>query len=164
MFPAKAQNKLFWRSSCFIITFLVCIASYTVRADFKMPSPHFTPHEVVAIQLAALKVNDVPKPDYGIQQTWIFAHPDNKRITGPIQRFSTMIKDTNYQVLLNHIESSIEVVSNDYQQALFNIRIFLQNGDVYGCRWKVARVNDGVYTGSWMTIGVSPPIPIGSGV
>lgn len=128
-----------------------------------MPSPNLAPQEIVKIQLAALKMNDVPRADYGIEQTWIFAHPDNRRATGPIERFSAMIKDTSYQILLNHFENSIQTVSHDYNQALFNVRIFLGTGDVYGCRWEVERVKEGPESGNWMTIGVSPPILIGSG-
>ena len=31
--------------------------------------------------------NNYPNKDAGIKQTWEFAHPNNQRITGPLERF-----------------------------------------------------------------------------
>ena len=51
-----------------------------------VPDPALSPAEVIAIQLSALQANDTPGPDAGIAQTFAFAHPDNRRVTGPLPR------------------------------------------------------------------------------
>ena len=38
---------------------------------------------------------------FGLLKTWQFAHPRNKSITGPFKRFSKMITQTAYSILLN---------------------------------------------------------------
>ena len=62
------------------------------------PAPYLTARNVVAIQLQALQNNDVPAKDAGIAQVWKFAHPDNKRMTGPLPRFARMIKSAHYAI------------------------------------------------------------------
>ena len=52
---------------------------------------------MVKIQLNALKNND--EKDDGIKQTWLFAHPDNKKVTGPYERFRIMIYGEQYRHL-----------------------------------------------------------------
>ena len=53
-------------------------------ADLVVPDPAIAPEEVVAIQMKALQFNDNPVPDFGIAQTWNFAHPRNRAVTGPL--------------------------------------------------------------------------------
>jgi hypothetical protein len=52
------------------------------------PDANLAPERVVQIQLEALQRND----SQGIAQTWAFAHPVNKKVTGPLERFESMIK------------------------------------------------------------------------
>ena len=56
------------------------------------PSKNLNLYDVVKIQLEALKNND--KNDNGIKQTWLFAHPDNKKFTGPYERFRVCLWST----------------------------------------------------------------------
>ena len=46
--------------------------------------------------------------DNGIEQTWLFAHPQNKIITGPLDRFKLMLYDVHYKILLNHKSHQIK--------------------------------------------------------
>ena len=39
-----------------------------------------------------------------------------------------------------------------------------RNGEVMGFRWAVARVAGGEHAGAWMTIAVSPPVPVGNAI
>ena len=72
------------RTSLVALALLVAAPSWA--ADLLRPDPALSPAEVVAIQLDALQTNDTPEADAGIAQTWAFAHPDNKRVTGPLPR------------------------------------------------------------------------------
>ncbi|MEC7485917.1 MAG: hypothetical protein VX570_04550, partial [Pseudomonadota bacterium] len=65
-------------------------------ADLVVPDPSIAPEEVVAIQMKALQFNDNPSPDFGIAQTWNFAHPRNRAMTGPLPRFANMLKGPAY--------------------------------------------------------------------
>ena len=65
-----------------IIFFLFNTVS--TKADLKNPTNSILPAEVIKIQLVGLMDNDRDFKDSGIEQTWNFAHPDNKKNTGPL--------------------------------------------------------------------------------
>ena len=76
----------------FTLPVLFLLAMPATAQELLTPDPIRQPESVVEIQLQSLQKNDVPVPDTGIAQTWAFAHPDNKRVTGPLERFAWMIK------------------------------------------------------------------------
>lgn len=149
---------------------VVCAALFLILmippavADLMQPSPALSPERVVEIQLQSLQRNDTPTPDAGIEQTWAFAHPDNKRMTGPIERFALMIKGPHYKLLLKLREYRIEKVVRTENRALFNVSIVTATGGPASFQWEVAKVDAGVHAGSWMTIGVSPPLRSGDAI
>ena len=77
------------------------------KADLLLPDVNYKPFDVVQIQLLALKNNDKIYSNSGIEQAWNFAHPNNKKITGPLDKFISMIQGEGYKMLLNHLEHSI---------------------------------------------------------
>ncbi len=133
-------------------------------AEVMQPSPELAPQRVVEIQLRSLQRNDTPTPDAGIEQTWVFAHPDNKRLTGPLDRFAAMIKGPHYKLLLKLREYRIEKVVRTESRALFNVSIVTSDGQRASFQWEVAKVATGVHAGAWMTIGVSPPLRSGDAI
>ena len=50
------------------------------NAELIKPKNSIKPLEVVEIQLNGLKNNNEPYEDFGIEQTWEFAHPITKNI------------------------------------------------------------------------------------
>lgn len=66
------------------------------------PNPKLTAEAVVAAQLHALAHNDEPQPDQGIRIAFRFASPDNKKTTGPVDRFIRMVRGPTYALMLNH--------------------------------------------------------------
>ena len=72
--------------------FISFFISSAVYANLIEPNSSIEPHQVVKIQLSSLKKNDNPIKDNGIEQTWKFAHPNNKKNTGPLNKFKVMIK------------------------------------------------------------------------
>jgi hypothetical protein len=143
---------------------LLVMAAPSWAADLMRPDPALSPAEVVAIQLDALQMNDTPEADAGIAQTWAFAHPDNKRVTGPLPRFAQMIKGPLYQILLGHRSHEVREVLATDDQVDFAVIVTSQTGEVVGYRWTVAKVADGENAGAWMTTSVSPPQPIGEAI
>ena len=123
--------------------------------------PMLSPEAAVHIQLRALQNNDVPSPDSGIRKAWAFAHPDNKRLTGPLPKFMAMIKQPDYTMLLNHQNHEIKLLERSASIAVFAIRVTANDGLVYLCRWQVAPVIGGENDGAWLTIGVSPLMAVG---
>jgi hypothetical protein len=150
------------RGTALILAFLM-MAMPVPAADLLAPDPALSPAEVVAIQLNALQANEA-ETDAGIAQTFAFAHPDNKRMTGPLARFAQMIKGPQYRMLLNHRSHTIKEVSRTDEQAVFAVTVTSRTGEVVGYRWSVAKMLGGKAAGAWMTIAVSPPVSVGQAI
>ena len=112
----------------FGILCLFFLFSNTVQADnlktkLIKPNNNIEPQQVVKIQLLGLMNNDNPNKDNGIKQTWEFAHPSNKKNTGPLSSFTNLLKSKNYKMLLNHLESKIIKIFESNNRYGFYVRI-----------------------------------------
>jgi len=128
-----------------------------------MPDPEIAPAEVVAIQMMALQNNDRVEDDLGILQTWTFAHPDNKAVTGPYRRFASMIKTPTYAPMINHLNHRILDSQQDEGQFEFLVEMESQDNQLYRFVWVVKQVTGGSLDKCWMTSAVSAPQPVGQG-
>jgi len=103
----------------FKIFILLLISISISKADLLKPNSNIEPSEVVKIQLIGLQKNDLGYMDSGIEQTWNFAHPNNKKVTGPLGNFKKMIKGDAYQMMLNHLSHTITQLGIDDNWAQF---------------------------------------------
>ena len=107
--------------------------------------------------------NDIPSTDYGIKQTWEFAHPVNKKYTGPLPKFLKMIKSESYVMLLNHLSHEIENIYSSSEKVAFEVLILDKNKDYYKFQWIVEKYSkEGPLKDCWLTTSVSNPISLGS--
>ena len=129
-----------------------------IALDIILPNPSLQPNNVIEIQLQSLQKNDEPIPDSGIIQTWAFAHPNNRLITGPIKRFTLMMKSENYKNMLYHRDYKIEPVLKTNDRSQFAVTIITSDDQKMAFKWELMKVLTGEFTGSWMTTSVSPPL------
>ncbi len=71
-------------------------------AELLGPRPELTPQDVVRLIIKALQHNSATPYDEGIRLTFNFASPVNRRATGPLQRFTRMVKSPQYRLMLGH--------------------------------------------------------------
>ena len=136
-----------------------------LKADLLVPNNSILPAEVVKIQLVALMNNDNKFEDSGIEQTWNFAHPNNKKNTGPLPNFKMMIKGNSYQMLLNHLSHSITELGSSNNWAQFEVLILDKEKIYHKFNWQVEKFTlEGPLQGCWLTTVVSNPIPLGSSI
>tara|TARA_Y100000287_G_scaffold123736_1_gene99722 strand:- start:49 stop:522 length:474 start_codon:yes stop_codon:yes gene_type:complete len=136
-----------------------------LKADLLIPNNSILPAEVVKIQLVALMNNDKKFEDSGIEQTWNFAHPNNKKNTGPLPNFKMMIKSNSYQMLLNHISHTITELGSSENLAQFEVVILDKEKIYHKFNWQVEKFTlEGPLQGCWLTTVVSNPIPLGSSI
>ena len=135
--------------------------SSNLRSELIKPNPILNPIEVVSIQLEALKNNDSPYKNAGIEQTWEFAHPSNRKFTGPLDNFIIMMNSKSYSIMLNHINHTIIPVKTSDLLSYYFVELVDKTGNKFGFQWTVKKVeNNRNYIDCWMTIGVSAPIPL----
>ena len=88
-----------------ILKFILFFFLFTniCNADLIKPNINLKPFDVLMIQLKSLKNNINPYKDAGIEQVWKFAHPNNKKITGPLEKFKKMIYSESYKMLIGPV-------------------------------------------------------------
>ena len=150
-----------------IIIYIIFISlniSYSFSEIIK-PNYLIDPAKVVNIQLSGLMNNDNPIKNHGIKQTWEFAHPSNKKYTGPLPKFIDMIKSENYQMLLNHLENEIVEIFKSSNRHGFEVTILGNDKKYYKFQWVVEKyIKDGPLKDCWLTTSVSNPISLVSSI
>ena len=147
-----------------IVTIIFLNISYS-NADLKSPNNLILPAEVIKIQLVGLMVNDKDFKDSGIEQTWNFAHPNNKKNTGPLPNFKMMIKGNSYQMLIDHLNHTITELGSSDKWAQFEVIILDKNKIYHKFNWQVEKYTmDGPLKDCWLTTMVSNPISLGSSI
>ena len=146
-----------------LVIFSIIVSSST--AEILKPSSNIKPSEVVKIQLNGLQKNDLDFKDSGIEQTWNFAHPNNKKVTGPLPNFKRMIKGDTYQMMLDHLSHTITELGRSDNWAQFEVIILDKNKIYHKFNWQVEKYTlDGALNDCWLTTMVSNPIPLGSSI
>ena len=146
-----------------IIIIFLNLTSF-LHADIIQPAKNLTAYDVVKIQLTALKNNNKLSKNDGIKQTWIFAHPENKKFTGPYERFEKMILGDQYKILLNHTSHKINLISNSEESNIFNIELITKKKKIYFYEWHLEKSTTEKCDGCWFTTIVSPPLNIGDAI
>ena len=147
-----------------VLIFLFIFSTFS-KAELLSPNSNIKPKEVIEIQLTGLQKNDSKFKDSGIEQTWNFAHPNNKRVTGPLSNFKMMLKSDSYEMMINHLSHTITELGSSDKWAQFEVIILDKNKIYHKFNWQVEKYTlDGSLKDCWLTTMVSSPIPLGSSI
>ena len=127
-------------------------ASYDIENAY--PEPKLKPNDVVRLQLLAMQQND--DSDFGIEVTFRFASPANKKQTGPLKRFISLVRNPSYRPLLNHINATFIELTVEEVFAVQDVIITTSNGERIGYRFRLSIQKGPLYPGCWMTDSVTP--------
>ena len=146
----------------FIFFIFIFIFPSISNADLVKPNTNLQPFDVLMIQLSSLKNNNIPYKDAGIEQTWEFAHPNNKAITGPLDKFKKMIYSESYKILISHQSAEITILKETENISVYKVTILTKNKKKYYYIWQVEKVlSEGKLKNCWMTSSVSSPKYLG---
>ena len=149
----------------FKVLALLLITIPISKADILKPNSNIKPKEVVKIQLSGLQKNDLNFKDSGIEQTWNFAHPNNKKVTGPLGNFKRMLKGNSYEMMINHLSHTITQLGSSDKWAQFEVIILDKSKIYHKFNWQVEKyTEEGELKDCWLTTMVSNPIPLGSSI
>ncbi len=164
----KEKNSLMMLKKLHLVCSVIVFFFFNVsllKAELLMPQNSILPAEVIKIQLVGLMNNDKEFKDSGIEQTWNFAHPNNKKVTGPLDNFKRMIKGDTYQMMINHLSHTITKLGSGEKWAQFEVVILDKNKIYHKFNWQVEKYTDeGDLKDCWLTTMVSNPIPLGSSI
>ena len=126
------------------------------------PNVSLKPFDVLTIQLNSLQRNNIPFNDAGIEQVWEFAHPNNKKITGPLEKFKKMMFSENYKMLIGHESSEIAILRESTDISVYEVYILSNDKKKYLFVWQIEKVQEeGDLMNCWMTTSVSSPKYLG---
>ncbi len=117
------------------------------------PTPELSPEEVVRIQMDGFRTNDAD--DSGIEIAYRFASPANKQVTGPIQRFSRMMRNPAYAPMLEAHEVRISEATIRGSLARVFVTVIAVEGGRADYAFFLSRQKRGEYVDCWMTEGVT---------
>ena len=144
-----------------VFTFFFLLTNFS-NADLIKPDITLKPLDVLVIQLNSLQNNDYPYRDAGIEQTWEFAHPNNKIMTGPLKKFKQMIYSKSYEILISHENNEITILYETNNKSVYKVYILSKDKKKYYYIWQIEKVLlDGDLKNCWMTTGVSGPKYLG---
>jgi hypothetical protein len=118
------------------------------------PAPGLNPSAVVRIQVEALRNKSLL--DEGIELTYRFASPGNKRVTGPLVRFTAMVRSAPYDRLLNHRSARYGPLAVSDDEAYQRVIITDSEGKEIVYHWVLSRQSGGQFKDCWMTDAVVP--------
>ena len=121
------------------------------------PHPSISPEQVVRIQLRSLSDEDVAT---GVIQCMHFASPDNRAVTGPLERFGAMLRNQKFRPL-SRPDQLLIGSSNIVQGKARVVVTLIVNKQLSSFVWVLSKQDAAPYQECWMTEAV---IPIGSEV
>ena len=138
-----------------LLLLAVALLSSAAVAQGPQPNPGLTPRQVVQLQLDALRTVDRPQRDAGFATVFRFTSPENREQTGPLPRFSKMLRE-GFGEMLNHRSASLPPTLQEADQALQPVEIVSLGGRTYRYVFVLRLQTEGDYQGCWMTDGVVP--------
>ena len=146
----------------FIITFLTVMTIYIKKAySDVLPNDLFSSIEVVELQMSSLQTN-TKNNNSGIYQCWLFAHPENKKYTGPFNNFKRMISDTSYKILLNSTKFKVKLLNENKNSATYSVNVDAYDNKRYNLTWVLEKASISQdCKNCWMTTSVTQPQFIG---
>lgn len=153
-------------SKCQAILLLLAFFSYgsliagltSTESESQLPQPrvNLKPDDVVRIVINALADNDRPFSNAGIATTFNFASPANKENTGPIEKFTAMVKGPDYGLMVNHLSSEFSEVVYKGEKAYQIVKLIARNGVEIVYAFRLSQQGQGEFQGMWMTEAVWP--------
>ena len=120
------------------------------------PSVELEPQDVVKIVIDALSSNDRPYADAGIETTFAFASPANRVNTGPLEKFTSMVKGAPYGIMVDHASSEFSEVFLTGNKAYQMVHLTAPDGRAVVFAFRLSRQLDGEFKDMWMTDAVWP--------
>ena len=144
------KQKLFSLFLGFLIPFQI----WGLSVKDAYPDPSLNPSDVVKMQLTAMQQNDAS--NLGIEVTFRFASPSNRRYTGPLERFIRLVKNPSYIHLLNHLDVNFMDPIIENGMAIQDVVLTTSNGKRIGYRFRLSLQQSEQYKDCWMTDAVTP--------
>jgi len=104
--------------------------------------------------MEALGASNTPHDSGGIEIAFRFASPANKQMTGPLERFVTIVRDPVYAPMLDHSDVVYGPALVEGDVAQVPVVVTGPGGDQAGYVFRLSRQTEPPFANCWMTDGV----------
>ncbi len=125
------------------------------------PSPDLSPEAVVKLQVEALQANG--EDNAGIATAFRFASPGNRAATGPLARFTQMVR-SGYADMLGFERAVYGRMVFEGNEAAQRVTLIQADGRRSAYVLALSKQTGGAYDGCWMTDAVVPVEPEDDGM
>ncbi|WP_170864763.1 DUF4864 domain-containing protein [Halogranum amylolyticum] len=125
-----------------------------VNHGLPRPTPSLPPETVVELQLDALRANDDPYPDSGIETAFVFASPAVRRVVGPLTRFSKVVRSERYAPLVDFDRVGTTPIERYGDDARQEVTVVDDDGHETVYEFRLARQPSGRFVDCWLTEAV----------
>lgn len=136
---------------CLSVVCLLLLSRFSFAENLDLqPNPELSPQQVVLFQLRALQ----SASDEGIAATFRFASPANRKITGPLEKFSRLFESSQYQPMINHQSAEVKLINSDEQTAELQASLIDSSGNVHRYQFRLSKQKSAPFVDCWMTDAV----------
>ena len=135
------------------------IDTNTTQTIFKQSSTS----EEILIDIFNIYKTFSDDPVKAVDIIWGYAHEDNKEITGPKERFATMLASEPYDSIIDLKDYSYETIFESEENVHYEIKVLAQNNSYFVITWVFQKTLCDEKP-CWRTIGVSQPEYFDSGI
>ena len=135
------------------------IDTNTTQTIFKQSSTS----EEILIDIFNIYKTFSDHPVKAVDIIWGYAHEDNKEITGPKERFATMLASEPYDSIIDLKDYSYETIFESEENVHYEIKVLAQNNSYFVITWVFQKTLCDEKP-CWRTIGVSQPEYFDSGI
>ena len=119
--------------------------------------------EEILIEIFNAYKNFSENPALTIDTIWNYAHEDNRKATGPKERFSMMLTSEPYDSIVDLKDYSYEVIFESDENIHYEIKVLAKNNNYFVITWVFEKTLCEEKP-CWKTIGVSQPKFFDSGI
>lgn len=126
----------------------------------------FIESDIILTEILESYQNFSNSPENSLDTIWEYAHPDNKKITGPKENFRKMLLSEPYNSILNLKEYSFTKTVATETNEHYEIKILADNNSYFEVTWvfELDKCPDSPLNDCWLTIAVTAPSYYESGV
>lgn len=122
-----------------------------VLSNLKLPTPSLSPEEVVNIQVDALRASS---QGFGALQCYCFAAPANRLVTGPIERFTRMVRKPPFDLIGKAATCSVGTADIRGDLARSTVAVVGEDHQLRVFSWLLRKQQEAPYESCWLTVGV----------
>jgi len=149
-----------------LLIFLSCTTSVPAENIDTTAQTSIVESNAILTEIIESYQNFSNSPRISLDTIWNYAHPDNKKITGPKENFRNMLLSEPYNSILDLKEYSFTKTVETKDTEHYEIKILANNNSYFEVTWvfQLDKCPENPTNDCWLTIAVTAPSYYESGV